>query len=146
MKKILMLYILAFSHFSNAKTPKRILLYTHNGKGYVHENIAASIEALKKLCGENGYETEATDDPAVFTPEKLKVFACVIFSNTNNEAFDTDVQKQAFVDYIHKGGAFVGIHSASGSERQWPWFVSMLGEKFVDHPNLTKLRIKGSTI
>ncbi|HEX5169245.1 MAG TPA: ThuA domain-containing protein [Cyclobacteriaceae bacterium] len=121
---------------------KKVLIYTHNGKGYVHENIAASVEALKKICRENGYEATATDDPSVFTKEKLAGVQCIIFSNTNNEAFDTEDQKQAFVSYIRSGGSFVGIHSASGSERQWPWFWAMLGGKFVRHPKFQPFTIK----
>ena len=127
--------------FNGATAPKKVLIYTHNGNGYVHENIAASVEALKKLCAKNGFEVESTDDPAIFM-EKLKGTSCVIFSNTNNEAFETEAQKQAFVEYIHNGGGFVGIHSASGSERQWLWFSAMLGGKFVRHPELQKFTIK----
>jgi type 1 glutamine amidotransferase len=122
--------------------PKKVLIYTHNGKGYVHDNIATSVEALKKLCAKNGFESESTDDPAIFTEEKMKQFDCIIFSSSNNEAFDTEEQKQAFVNYIHRGGGFMGIHSASGSERQWPWFAAMLGGKFVRHPDLQKFTIK----
>lgn len=121
---------------------KKVLIYTHNGKGYVHENIQASIEALKKLCKENGYEPETTDLPSVFTPENLGKYHCVVFSNTNNEAFESEAQKQAFVSYIRNGGGFVGIHSASGSERQWPWFWAMLGGKFVRHPKFQKFTIR----
>jgi type 1 glutamine amidotransferase len=140
MKKILFLAIIFCFHGSLAQ--KKILIYTHNGKGYKHENIAASVEALKKLCADIGYGTESTDDPAFFTAEKLKAFSCIIFSNTNNEAFETEEQKQAFVDFTRKGGGFVGIHSASGSERQWPWFAAMLGGRFVRHPELQKFSIK----
>ena len=121
---------------------RQILIYTHNGKGYIHDNIQASVEALTKLCKENKYTVQATDDPAVFTDQSLKQFSCIIFSNTNNEAFDTEEQKKAFMQYIRSGGAFVGIHSASGSERQWPWFWSVLGGKFVRHPPLQKFTIK----
>jgi type 1 glutamine amidotransferase len=120
----------------------KILIYTKNGKGYVHENIAASLEALKKLAADNKFVAESSDQPSVFTAQNLKQYKCIIFSNTNNEGFDTEEQKQAFVDYIHAGGGFVGIHSASGSERQWPWFWAMLGGKFVRHPPLQKFTIK----
>jgi type 1 glutamine amidotransferase len=142
MKRLLVVLVVMLSVFAHARTPKKILIYTHNGKGYVHENIASSVEALKKLCAAQGYETESTDNPGIFTAENLKKFNCIIFSNTNNEAFDTEDQKQAFVNYIHQGGGFVGIHSASGSERQWPWFSAMLGGKFVRHPKLQKFPIK----
>jgi type 1 glutamine amidotransferase len=140
MKNLLWLFflLLAFQTFAQ----KKVLIYTHNGKGYVHENISASVAALKKICSENGYAAESSDDPAVFDAARLKGISCIIFSNTNNEAFDTEAQKQAFVDYIHAGGGFVGIHSASGSERKWPWFAAMLGGRFVRHPELQKFTIK----
>jgi len=137
-----MFILLAGVLFLSGRSPKTILIYTHNGKGYVHENRAASVEALKEICRKNGYAAELSDDPSVFTADNLKKFGCIIFSNTNNEAFDTEAQKQAFVEYTHRGGGFVGIHSASGSERQWPWFAAMLGGRFVRHPELQKFTIK----
>ena len=121
---------------------KRILIYTQNGKGYVHENIAASVAALTKLCTANQWAVESSDSPTVFTAEKLKRFDCIIFSNTNNEGFDTEDQKAAFMAYTRAGGGFVGIHSASGSERKWPWFAAMLGGRFVRHPELQPFTIK----
>jgi type 1 glutamine amidotransferase len=113
---------------------KRILVYTRNGEGYVHDNIKASVEALKKIGAENNLIVDVSDDPEVMTKENLVRYSCLVFSNTNNEIFTTEDQKNAFVDYIHHGGAFVGIHSACGSERSWPWFWAMLGGKFKRHP------------
>ena len=112
---------------------RRVLVYTKNGKGYVHDNIETSIEALRALGAENGFEVEASDDPAVFTPENLARFDVLVFSNTNNETFDTDTQREALQRFVRNGGGFVGIHSASGSERTWPWFSALLGGNFVRH-------------
>jgi type 1 glutamine amidotransferase len=136
----LLVAVLYIGHAAAQK--KKILIYTKNGKGYVHENISASVEALKKLAADNKVVAETSDQPTVFTADNLSQYKCIIFSNTNNEGFDTEEQKQAFVNYIHNGGGFVGIHSASGSERQWPWFWAMLGGKFVRHPPLQKFTIK----
>jgi len=121
---------------------RRVLVFTKNGKGYVHDNIPASVEALRKLCRENNIAVDVTDDSAAFTEENLKRYKALIFSNTNNELFDNEEQKAALQSYIHAGGGFVGIHSACGSERQWPWFWSMLGGKFVRHPKLQPFTIK----
>jgi type 1 glutamine amidotransferase len=139
--KLVLVSLLTGLLLNGTSKQKKSLIYTHNGKGYVHENISASVTALKKLAQQNGYGAESSDDPAVFTSENLKKFDCIIFSNSNNEAFETEGQKKAFVDYTHHGGGFVGIHSASGSERQWPWFWSMLGGKFVYHPKLQPFTI-----
>ncbi len=112
----------------------KALVYTKNGEGFVHKNIPASIEAIKKLGKENGFEVVASEDPALFTEENLKQYDVLIFSNTNNDVFDTKAQEAAFQRYMQNGGRFVGIHSASGSERDWDWFAQMLGGRFFRHP------------
>ncbi|MEM9830397.1 MAG: ThuA domain-containing protein [Bacteroidota bacterium] len=113
---------------------KKLLLYTKNGEGYVHDNIAASVEAIRKLARENGFEVVPSEDPNQFTTENLKQYDALIFSNTNNDVFDTPEQEQAFQKYIQSGGRFVGIHSVCGSERDWDWFAQMLGGRFHRHP------------
>src|SRR5581483_6513058 len=101
--------------------PKKVLVYTRNhvtnGSGYVHDNIATSVEAIKKIGAEQGFGVDVSDDPAVFTDANLRQYRTLIFSNSNNEAFENDAQREAFRRFIHHGGGFVGVHSASGSER-----------------------------
>src|SRR5688500_10836045 len=71
---------------------RKVLVYTRNhvtnGKGYVHENIPDSIAAIKKIGAEAGFDVDASEDPNVFTPDNLKKYAAVVFSNANNEAFE----------------------------------------------------------
>ena len=119
---------------TGALAGKTVLVYTKNGRGYVHDNIPHSVAALRKLGADYGFTVEASDDPALFTEDTLRRYDAIIFSNTNNETFDTEAQRQAFQAYIRDGGGFVGIHSASGSERDWPWFSRLLGGNFVRHP------------
>jgi len=127
---------------SKVSGKKSILLYTKNGEGYVHKNIASSIKAIKQLGEKYTFEVEASEDPALFTEENLKKYDALVFSNTNNEAFDNQSQRDALQNYIRNGGAFVGIHSACGSERDWPWFWRMLGGKFKRHPKYQEFDIK----
>ena len=91
------------------------------------------MKALQKLGSENSILVDVSDDPVVFSQENLEKYSCVVFSNTNNDVFDTDTQKVAFMRYIQAGGGFVGIHSACGTERNWPWFIRMLGGTFEVH-------------
>jgi type 1 glutamine amidotransferase len=121
---------------------KKVLVYTKNGKGYVHDNIASSIEAIRKLGAAHGFSVDTSSNPALITPENLNQYQAIILSNTNNETFDTEAQKLAFQRYIQAGGGMVGIHSASGSERQWPWFWRTLGGKFRYHPPLQRFDIQ----
>ncbi len=111
----------------------KVLVYTKNGVGFVHDNIENSIIALKALGQQHGFSVDATDDPSVFTDENLKQYNALVFSNTNNDVFDTDAQRVALMRYIQAGGGFVGIHSASGTERKWKWFKQMLGGTFYWH-------------
>ena len=121
---------------------KRVLIYTRNGVGYVHDNIAASVRALEEICAGLGIETVVTDTPAVFSPDQLEAFDAVIFSNSNNDAFTTTVQREAFQAFIRDGKGFAGIHSSSGSEREWPWFWAMQGGLFRRHPALQPFEIR----
>lgn len=120
----------------------RVLIYTRNGKGYVHDNVATCAQALTLICGEAGIETEVTDDWNVFVPERLGRFRAIVFANTNNEAFENDAQRDAFRAFIRAGGGFVGIHSATGSERAWPWYWALIGGKFAWHHPLQSFRIR----
>ena len=138
--RLLVLLTLLAGASAPARAQLRVLVYTRNytpdGKGYVHENIAASVAAIRRMGAERGFSVDVSDDPTDFTDGNLKQYAALVFSNSNNEAFATDDQREAFKRYIQSGGGFVGIHSASGSQRDWPYYWSVLGGKFVEHPKL----------
>jgi uncharacterized protein len=125
---------------------KKILVYTRNhvtnGKGFVHDNIPNCIAAITKLSAENGFAVDASSDASVFTPDNLKQYAALVFANSNNEAFETQSQRDAFRRYIRAGGGFVAIHSASGSEREWPWYWSLLGGKFRRHAKIQPFEVR----
>src|SRR3546814_13423510 len=54
-------------------------------------------------------------------------------SDVCSSDLDTDAQRVALMRYIQAGGGFVGIHSASGTERKWKWFKQLLGATFYWH-------------
>jgi type 1 glutamine amidotransferase len=139
---ILIIPLLFSCSWQARENHKKVLIYTRNGTGYVHDNIEASVRALQEICKGIKIETEVSDNPGSFTAENLKRFDAIIFTNTNNEAFISEDQRNAFQKFIRSGGGFVGIHSACGSERQWPWFWAMLGGKFLRHPPLQPFDIK----
>lgn len=121
------------------KKKKSVLIFTKNGlslngqKGYVHENIPTSIQALEEICRLENIETTASKDASIFTEGNLAQYDAIIFSNANNEVFDTEEQKKAFQGYIRNGGGFIGIHSANAVERDWPWYWALIGGKFIRH-------------
>lgn len=139
-RSVLALLLVSLAWAADAPSDK-VLVYTRNGKGYVHDNIATSVEALKELGASNRFGVDASDDPKLFTAQNLKQYKAIIFSNSNNEIFDDDQQRDALRSFVQAGGGVVGIHIATGSERNWPYFWSLMGGKFVRHPKLQKFNV-----
>lgn len=140
---------LLFAFASDAQTPKKVswkkvkvLVYTKNGKGYVHDNIPSAVKAIEKLGAEKGFKVDVSDDPAVFTEDNLKQYTFLLFPSTNNDVFDTDDQRVNFRRYIQSGGGFVGLHSVTGTERNWTWFKRMVGGSFAWHAKFQPFTIK----
>lgn len=120
----------------------KVLVYTKNGKGFVHDNIPSAVKAIQTLGNEKGFHVDVSDDPAVFTEENLKQYTFLLFPSTNNDVFDTNEQRVAFRRYIEAGGGFVGLHSVTGTERNWKWFKMMVGGSFAWHAKFQPFTIK----
>ena len=120
----------------------KILVYTKNGKGYIHDNIPSAVKAIQKLGIEKGFRVDVSDDPAIFTEVNLKQYAFLLFPSTNNDVFETDEQRLAFRRYMEAGGGFVGLHSVTGTERNWKWFKMMVGGSFAWHARFQPFTIK----
>lgn len=142
MKSLLLTTLLILASAAQAAAAPRVLVYQKNGKGFVHDNLEASAKALRELGAENGFDVDVSADPTVFADESLKAYAVLVFANSNNEAFDTDAQREAFQRFLRGGGGFVGIHSSTGSERTWDWFQKMQGAKFLRHPPLQRFTVE----
>jgi type 1 glutamine amidotransferase len=143
--KIFRQLVAALALVTLAAAEDKILVYTRNytpdGKGYVHANIATSVATLKAIAQENGFSADSSDNPAVFTLANLKQYKAIVFSNSNNEAFTTEEQRDALRKFVQGGGGVMGIHSATGSERKWPYWWSMMGGRFIRHPKLQRFTI-----
>lgn len=120
----------------------KVLVYTKNGKGYVHDNIPYAVSCIRKLGQQHNFKVEVSDTPAVFTEENLKQYTLLVFPSTNNDVFDTDGQRLAFRRYIEAGGGLVGIHSVAGTERNWKWFKMMMGGTFAWHAKFQQYTVR----
>lgn len=116
----------------------KVLVYTKNGKGYVHDNIPNAVNCIQKLSKQHGFKMDTSSNASVMTEENLEQYTMLIFPSTNNDVFDTDAQRLAFRRYIEAGGGFVGIHSVTGTERNWKWFKMMMGGTFSWHAKFQK--------
>src|SRR4051794_8383445 len=57
-----------------------VLVYTKNGKGYVHTNIPSAVAAMKEMGVQNGFSVDVSDDPSVFNEANLKKYNALVFT------------------------------------------------------------------
>ena len=138
----LLLSLSVFSQDNFNLKKVKVLVYTKNGKGYVHDNIPSAVASIQKMGKEHSFKVDTSADPSVMTEENLKQYTMLIFPSTNNDVFETDAQRLAFRRYIEAGGGFVGIHSVTGTERNWKWFKTMMGGTFAWHAKFQKFKVK----
>jgi cytochrome c len=117
-----------------------VLLFSKTAE-FRHESIEAGIVALSSLASSNGWTLEATEDAARFNDEDLASFNVVVFLNTSEDVFELD-QQAALQRFIRAGNGFVGIHGASTTEYDWPWFGELVGAYFNKHPEVQNARIQ----
>jgi type 1 glutamine amidotransferase len=101
--------------------------------GYRHDSIPAGVAALRELGQAGGFSVDATENPAVFSDAGLAPYRAVVFLSTTGDVLDA-AQQAAFERYIRAGGGFVGVHAASDTEYDWPWYGGLLGAYFASHP------------
>lgn len=130
----LVLMIIAFgvSSFDSAKKPLKILVFSKT-MGFHHSSIPAGVACLQKIGVDNNLKVDTTTDASVFNEKNLKQYAAVVFMSTTGNIFNED-QQAAFEKYIQAGGGFVGIHAATDTEYEWPWYNKLVGAYFKSHP------------
>lgn len=96
--------------------------------------VAAANKALAGLARARGWSAVTTENGAVFNPRDLARFDAVVWNNTSGDVLTAE-QKQAFIDYLNRGGGFVGVHGAGGDPiYRWRWYVeSLIGAQFKGH-------------
>ena len=123
-----------------AKIPELVLVFTKTA-GYRHQSIEKGVQTFRELGRKNGFialQTESSDD---FTPQNLKNYKLVVFLNTTMDVLN-DAQQKAFESYIKNGGSYLGVHGASDTEYDWPWYGKLVGGYFVSHPEQQKAKIE----
>ncbi|NNE35148.1 MAG: cytochrome C, partial [Rhodothermales bacterium] len=118
--------------------PSSVLVFSKT-EGYRHASIEPGIEALKSLGEKEGFNTTATEDASLFTDEYLSQFSTIVFLCTTGDVLDP-TQQEALQRYVQAGGGFVGIHSASDTEYDWPWYGQLVGGYFTSHPGNPNVR------
>src|SRR6478752_10023942 len=116
----------------------RVLVFSKTA-GFRHSSIGVGLAAIRKLGQENGFSVDATEDASAFTSKNLARYRAVVFLNTTGDVLDP-AQQDDFERYIQAGGGYVGIHSATDTEYDWPWYGRLAGAYFNGHPNNPNVR------
>jgi cytochrome c len=109
--------------------------------GFRHDAIPAGITAIQQLGTQNNFTVEATEDAAQFTDTNLARFRAVIWLSTTADVLNA-TQQAAFERYIRAGGGFVGVHAASDTEYDWPWYGNLVGAYFAGHPAIQPVTVR----
>ena len=120
---------------AHAATPKKLLVVTVT-KGFRHSSIPTAEKVLGELGPKSGvftvdYVRNDQELGEKMTPESLKKYDGVIFANTTGDLPLPD--KQAFLNWIKSGKAFIGMHSATDTFRghtPLDAYVEMIGGEF----------------
>ncbi len=101
--------------------------------GFRHDSIDEGIQAIQDMGIAHSFDVDATEDATLFTDATLDQYDLVVFLNTTGDVL-TIPQQEAFERFIRSGGGFVGIHSATDTEYDWPFYGDLVGAYFDNHP------------
>ena len=112
---------------------EELVLVFSKTAGFRHDSIETGVDAVCELAGAEGIAVDHTEDAASFADDPLLDYDAVVFLSTTGDVLSAD-QQAAFERYIQAGGGFAGIHAASDTEYDWPWYGDLVGAYFQSHP------------
>lgn len=117
----------------------RVLMLTHSA-GYRHGVVTRPVpdapshaERAFLAAADGRYDVVATQSVRPLTRAGLAEFDAVVFCTTG-ELPVAEEERDAVVDWVVAGGAFVGAHCASDTWYEHPTFLDMVGGAFDGHP------------
>ncbi|MCE6998717.1 ThuA domain-containing protein [Saccharothrix sp. S26] len=123
-----------------ADAPYDVLVFSKTA-GFRHDAIPAGIQLIRDLGAANSFTVTATEDSAQFTTSNLARFEAVVFLNTTGDVLNA-TQQTAFESYVRGGGGYVGVHSASDTEYDWPFYGELVGTYFSSHPAIQQATVR----
>ncbi|MCL6266799.1 ThuA domain-containing protein [Flagellimonas myxillae] len=120
--------------------PDFVLVFSKTS-GFRHKSIEKGMQTIREIGRANNFVALQTETSADFNAENLNNFKLVIFLSTTMDVLN-DQEQEVFKNYINKGGNFMGIHAATDTEYDWPWYGKMVGAYFENHPRQQKARIE----
>ena len=124
--------ILSLSTTAQNKNNAAILVFSAT-KGFRHTSIHEGKMALLKLGKSMGIHVDTSEDANVFKLGNLNRYKAIVFLSTTGNILN-ETQQGVFQNFIRNGGGFVGIHAATDTEYDWPWYNKLVGAQFDSHP------------
>jgi type 1 glutamine amidotransferase len=144
-KLIFALYVLCqvfVSSYALAAHPTqfKVLLLTKTGDWH-HSSQYAAVPAIEKLAKKHHFAVDFYHRTSRINDENLKQYDVIMFLLTSGEVLNKEEQA-AMQRFIQAGKGFVGVHSASDTEYDWPWYTKLVGRMFHTHPTLQTAKLK----
>ncbi|XQW86479.1 ThuA domain-containing protein [Thalassotalea piscium] len=142
--KIILLVCLSICSSLTFAQQFNVLLFTKT-MGWHHKSIPAGVANLKYLADKHHFNMDWQEDPSYLNDKYLANIDVVIFMMTTGDILN-EKQQGALKRFINSGKGFVGIHSASDTEANWPWYQKLVGRSFIIHPitQTAKLQVVNS--
>jgi type 1 glutamine amidotransferase len=113
----------------------KVLIFSKTAAFRHTECIPKGTARIAEMGARHGFDVDATENAAAFTDANLANYDAVIWLCTTGDVLN-ETQQAAFERYIQAGGGYAGIHSASDTEYDWPWYGGLVGAYFRDHPGV----------
>ena len=143
MKKVALLFLFCgLISFSFAQ--KRVLVFSKTA-GFRHASIKEGRVFFQNLGKTKGFAVDTTEDASKINEDNLKKYNAVIFLSTTGDVLNT-IQQADFERYIQAGGGFMGVHAATDTEYDWPWYNELVGAQFASHPGGSVSNVQKGTM
>ena len=143
-KGILLVFILIVNITLNYAQTKRVLVFSKTA-GFHHNSIKEGNQFLMDWGKKENVAVDTSSNSDVFTDENLKRYNAVVFLNTTGDILNP-AQQIYFERYIQASGGYVGIHAASDTEYNWPWYNDLMGGFFNGHPGKPNVQVGKMTV
>jgi hypothetical protein len=109
--------------------------------GWHHDAISEAVPAIRGLAAKHQFEVVWEENiDRMFTEASLQEFDVIMFVLTTGDILNP-AQQTIMEKFIQSGKGFVGIHSASDTEYEWPWYTQLVGRMFRIHPIIQTARL-----
>jgi type 1 glutamine amidotransferase len=124
---------------------KKVLIYSQSF-GFRHSVVTRPLtgelshaeKILKQILTREGYEVFVSQDFNDLNGDQFKNYDAIIFYTSGNPAINRD----NLMKWLKDGGAFVGIHAATDTYKDWPEYVKAIGGSFKTHKQQRKATLK----